>query len=103
MYIIIVHRYNVYVDSYKLYCAFHTFAFHSVSPHRKVIKGSQANEADEAVEILQLVLNGCASDCPAMVYSKGRWCVQSCTLNFCEVPYRSSTWWRPVTRHSLGS
>ena len=44
-----------------------TFLFHSVLPYPVVIKWSQSDELDEAIKIFQLVLNGGASDCPAMV------------------------------------
>ena len=46
---------------------FLTFLLHRVPPHVEVIKWSQSDEANETVEILELILDGSARHCPTVV------------------------------------
>jgi len=46
---------------------FLTFLFYGVLPHAKVIKGSQSDEPDQTVKVIQLVLDGSTCHCPAVV------------------------------------
>ncbi len=44
-----------------------TFLLHCVLPDLVVVKGSQMDELDETIEVLEAVLNRCACDCPPVV------------------------------------
>ena len=44
-----------------------TFPLHRVPPHVEVIKRSQSDEANETVEIFELILDGSARHCPTVV------------------------------------
>ena len=46
---------------------FLTFPFHSISPHSEIIKWSETDKFNEAVEIFELVLYGSPSHCPPIV------------------------------------